>query len=564
VAPQTVIEVKRLKACINDLMVVVAHPAIWSGGEPSQIICTLGDVLLSMLSLDLVYVRLKDGVGKAPIGMVRIPQSRKLKVRPQEIGDVFTSWLGDDPHKWPPLVRNRIGELDISIIPLRLGMHGEMGVIVAGSQRVGFPEETERLLLSVAANQATIGLQGARLLGQQKRIADELDQRVEQRTAELAAANEELKMEIAERRRLVDANIIGTFIWKAADPRVEANDIVVIEANDAFLCMVGYDRGDLAAGRLSGSILTPPEWYERDAQTVLEVKTMGTVQPFEKEYLRKDGSRVPVLVGIAAFDEQLDQGVAFVVDLTERKRAEAEAGEAQMELAHANRVAAIGQLSASIGHEIHQPLSGIITNAETGLLWLKTEPPNVQEAVGAFSRVVRDGKRASEIVNRIRALVKKAPPRKDKLHINEAIHEVLGLTRSEAAKNGVLVQTQLGEKLPPIQGDRVQLQQVILNLVMNAVEAIGSGNAGPREILIETARTESDDILVSVRDTGPGLNRANIERMFDAFYTTKADGLGLGLSICRSIIEAHGGKLWATPGTPRGAVFRFVLPGEQR
>jgi PAS domain S-box-containing protein len=363
---------------------------------------------------------------------------------------------------------------------------------------------------------------------------------------------------------LVDANIIGTFIWKAAGPSVEANDIVVIEANDAFLRMVGYDRGDLAAGRLSRSALTPPEWYERDTQNVAQVKMTGTVLPFEKEYLRKDGSRVPVLVGIAAFDEQLDQGVAFVVDLTERKRAEVEAREAHMELAHANRVAAIGQLSASIGHEINQPLSGIITNAETGLLWLKTEPPNVQEAVGAFSRVVRDGKRASEIVNRIRALVKKAPPRKDKLHINEAIHEVLGLTRSEAAKNGVLVQTQLGEKLPPIQGDRVQLQQVILNLVMNAVEAIGSGNAGPREILIETARTESDDILVSVRDTGPGLNRANIERMFDAFYTTKADGLGLGLSICRSIIEMHGGKLWATSGTPNGAVFQFTLPGEQR
>jgi signal transduction histidine kinase len=208
-------------------------------------------------------------------------------------------------------------------------------------------------------------------------------------------------------------------------------------------------------------------------------------------------------------------------------------------------------------------LSGVVTNAETGLLWLTTEPPNVREAIGAFSRVVRDGKRASEVVNRIRALIKKAPPQKDKLHINEAILDVVGLTRSETAKNGVLVRTRLREKLPPLQGDRVQLQQVVLNLVMNAVEAIKSRDTGPREILIETARTEADDILVSVRDTGPGLDPSHIERIFDAFYTTKADGLGLGLSICRSIIEAHGGKLWATAGAPQGAVFQFTLPAEQ-
>jgi PAS domain S-box-containing protein len=386
--------------------------------------------------------------------------------------------------------------------------------------------------------------------------------------AAIALENASLYRDVAEReakiRRLVDANIIGTFIWKSVGLSIEANDIVVVEANDAFLRMLGYDREDLAAGRLSRTALTPPAWYERDSQNVAEVRITGTVLPFEKEYLRKDGSRVPVLVGIAAFDERLDQGVAFVVDLTERKRAELEAREAQMALAHANRLAAMGQLSASIGHEINQPLSGVITNAETGLLWLKAESPNLQEAVGAFSRVVRDGRRASEIVNRIRALVKKAPPQKDWLHINEAIHEVVDLARSEAAKNGVLVQRQLGEELPPIQGDRVQLQQVILNLVVNAVEAIGNREAGPREILIETAWTGSDAILVSVQDTGPGLDPANIERMFDAFYTTKADGLGLGLSICRSIIDAHGGKLWATPGVPQGAVFRFTLPGERR
>jgi C4-dicarboxylate-specific signal transduction histidine kinase len=235
-----------------------------------------------------------------------------------------------------------------------------------------------------------------------------------------------------------------------------------------------------------------------------------------------------------------------------------------MELAHANRVAAVGQLSASVGHEVNQPLSGVITSAETGLLWLDAKPPNLQEAREALGRVVRDGKRASEIVNRIRALVKKAPTQMDRLHINEAVHEVVGLTRNEASKNNVAVRTEFAEELPAVQGDRVQLQQVVLNLVVNAVEAIKSREAGPRQIFIRTSRAESEDILVSVLDTGPGVDPANIERIFDAFYTTKAEGLGLGLSICRSIIEAHGGRLWATASTAHGAVFQFTLPAERR
>ena len=382
--------------------------------------------------------------------------------------------------------------------------------------------------------------------------------------AATALENARLYRDVAEReakvRRLVDANMIGTFIWKFAGPSTEAHDLHITEANDAFLDMVAYNRDDLAAGHVSRLRLTPPEWHARDVRILREVQMAGSVQPFEKEYLRKDGSRVPVLVGLAAFDGQQNQGVAFVLDLTERKRAEFEAREAQMGLAHANRVAAVGQLSASIGHEINQPLSGVVTNGETGLLWLKAEPPNLQEAVAAFSRVVRDGKRASEIVNRIRALVKKAPLQKDNLHINEAIHEVVALTHSEAVKTAVLVRKEFVDKLPPIQGDRIQLQQVVLNLVMNAIEAIRTTEAGPREIVIQTSHNEPDSILVSVRDTGPGFDSANIERMFNAFYTTKPGGLGLGLSICRSIIEAHGGRLWATPGDPKGAVFQFILP----
>ncbi len=183
-------EIKRLHRCLNDLVSVFALPAMWSGAEPYQIVHTLLDALLSMVPLDLGYVRLRNPDGDAPIEMVRFAQSREPMPRPQEIGVAFAPWLGTDPQKWPPRVRNPLGEGDISIVPLRLGLQGEIGIIVAGSERADFPGQTERLLLSVAANQAVIGLQEARILSEQKRVARELDQKVEQRTRELAAANE--------------------------------------------------------------------------------------------------------------------------------------------------------------------------------------------------------------------------------------------------------------------------------------------------------------------------------------------------------------------------------------
>src|SRR5258705_1913091 len=194
-------EIRRLQGCINDLISVQALPAMWTGQEPAQIVTTLLDVLIGMLRLDFAYARLKDPAGESPIEMLRLAQSRNLTASPQEIGQLLKSWLGDAPQKWPLLVRNPIGDGDVSIVPLRLGLRDEIGVIVAGSQRADFPGETERLLLRVAANQAAIGLQEARLLSEQKRVAEELDQRVAQRTSQLLAANEELEKEIAERKR---------------------------------------------------------------------------------------------------------------------------------------------------------------------------------------------------------------------------------------------------------------------------------------------------------------------------------------------------------------------------
>jgi PAS domain S-box-containing protein len=505
--------------------------------------------------------------------------------------------------------------------------------------------------------------------------------------AAISLENTRLYSDLQEReakvRRLVESNIIGISIF-GFDGRV-------IEANEAFLHIVGHSRDDIVSGRASWSELTPAEWQEADDRAVAELRATGSCKAYEKEYLRHDGRRVPVLVGAAAFDGPRDQGVCFVLDLTERKRAEealreseakfsdyaatasdwlweigpdykytlltdnafrsdpadrigalcwdhaldletepekwqlvwaaldsrkpfgdfvycsvdgsgspmyvkvsgkpvfdangefrgyrgtgtdvtalraieAEAREnerryreAQLELAHANRVATMGQLTASIAHEVNQPITAAVTYALAARRWLSAEPPNFREVDNALSLIVKEGNRAGAVVGRIRALIKKAPARKDAVQINDAILEVIALTHTEAANNSVSVRTQLAEGLPRVQGDRVQLQQVLLNLIINAIEAMRDIGEEERELLI-SSRNEPDGVSVELRDSGPGLAPADLDRVFEAFYSTKSSGLGLGLSICRSIIEAHNGQLWASANLPRGASFQFALP----
>src|SRR5262245_21702203 len=359
-------------------------------------------------------------------------------------------------------------------------------------------------------------------------------------------------------RRLVEANVVGIVMWNLEG--------AITAANDAFLRMVLYDREDLASGRVRWTDLTPAEWRDHDERAVAELRTTGIFQPFEKEYFRKDGRRVPVLLGGALFEGSGKEGVAFVLDLTEQKRAqemlrasERRLRAAQTELAHVNRVTAMGQLAASITHEVMQPITAGITSAQAALRWLNAEPPNLEEVRLALGRAANEGNRAIDVIGRIRALIKKAPPRKDAFVINEAIREVVGLTRGEVVKNNVSVQTHLTEGLPRIQGDKVQLQQVILNLILNAVEAMSSVREGSRELLITTGK-DVEGVLVTVRDSGPGLTQESFDRLFEAFYTTKAGGMGMGLSICRSIVEAHGGRIWVARDGGQGATFQFSLP----
>jgi C4-dicarboxylate-specific signal transduction histidine kinase len=232
----------------------------------------------------------------------------------------------------------------------------------------------------------------------------------------------------------------------------------------------------------------------------------------------------------------------------------------QTELAHVSRVMTLGELTASIAHEVNQPLAAIVTNSNACLRWLGGVQPNFGEARQAVERIIKDSYRASEVISRIRTLVKKTPPRNDVVDLNEVIVEVLALAQSETRRSHVSLKQELATGLPPVCGDRVQLQQVILNLIINGLEAIVKSRESERELSISSGKDESNNLIVAVRDSGQGLDPANLERVFDAFFTTKADGMGMGLAISRTIVESHGGRLWATPNSPHGAVFQFTLP----
>jgi signal transduction histidine kinase len=256
----------------------------------------------------------------------------------------------------------------------------------------------------------------------------------------------------------------------------------------------------------------------------------------------------------------VDAALAVARDLTQQTLAAEKLRDARIQLAHVNRVVTIGQLTASIAHEVNQPIGALVTNAYAASRMLRAQPPDMNQTREALDDIIKDGRRVSDVIQRIRALVRKAPAQVDVLDINELIMETVALARSEVLRNEVSLETHLGRDLPPIRGDRVQLQQVIMNLVMNAVEAMSSADEGKRELRIATDKDREDRVSITVSDSGPVLKPKSLDRFFEAFYSTKPTGMGIGLSICRSIIEAHEGRIWATANVPRGVMLHITLP----
>jgi C4-dicarboxylate-specific signal transduction histidine kinase len=246
-----------------------------------------------------------------------------------------------------------------------------------------------------------------------------------------------------------------------------------------------------------------------------------------------------------------------------RKIAEEELQQTRADLARFARVATVGELTASIAHEVNQPLAGVVSSGHACLRWLASEPPNVDKAILSANRMIRDANRTSEVIQRVRKLVKNTPPQMSPLNVNEAIEEIVILCRNEIEQNRISLKTQLPPDLPLVYADRVQLQQVFINLIVNAIDALKAVSAGPREVSVTTEKDKASGVLASVRDSGVGLDAEKLQHIFEAFHTTKSEGMGMGLTISRSIIEAHGGRLWATPNKPRGATFQLTLPAVQ-
>jgi len=357
-------------------------------------------------------------------------------------------------------------------------------------------------------------------------------------------------------RRLVDANIMAIFLWN-----IEG---AIVASNEAFLRMVRYDREDVASGRLRWTNMTPTEWREHDERALAEIKASGSVQPYEKEFFRKDGSRVPVLAAGALFEEGGSEGVAFALDLSEQKQQETERERLRYQLghlAHLNRVSTMGELTASLAHEVNQPIGAAVTNAQACLRFLDRDQPDVAEAREAASEMARDAIRAADIIDRVRSLYRKGSVRLETVDINDVIREMIDMLRDEANRHSVTMRTDLAEGLPRVLADPVQLQQVLMNLALNGIEAIGVDTEG--ELSIKSQLVEDSELLISVTDTGMGLPVGEVEQIFKAFFTTKPQGTGLGLAITRSIVESHGGRLWATANSGRGTTFWFTLPQQR-
>jgi PAS domain S-box-containing protein len=670
-------EIERLERCIGDLVALVALPASWADAAPAHIARTALDLLERMLALDLVFVRLVHPSADSPLSMARVAPGLRLSARAHAVGAMFDVWLERTPARWPAVLRERVGDGELSLVPLAIGFQAEFGVLVAGSARPDFPSQTERLLLTVAKNQFLMTLEAARRLREQKRLTEALDRRVAHRTAELAAANEDLRASEASYRTIIDTSpecvkviardgtvlqlnaagaamggatspeaVIGRdfFTFLAPEDRERYREfheqvcagqrgfveysIVSLQGErrrmethaaplalpDGTTALIGVSR-DVTSRREAEARLRRSETFLVEAQrlsltgsfswrfgtdriawseqvyrifeldpdvpltldlirsrihpddvalfkdSVALARSHGVGFEYELRLLMPDRSVKHLhVVAHAAREQDGDaEYIGAVQDVTDRRRSQEALDEARAELARVSRVMSFGMLTASIAHEVNQPLAGVVTNAGTCLRMLAADPPNLDGARETLRRTIRAGLRASEVVTRLRSLFARKGGTEESVDLNEAAREVIAVTTGELRRSQVTVRDELGSDLPPVFGDRVQLQQVILNLLLNAADAMSGIVGRSRQLVIRTGQ-DGGGVWLSVEDAGVGFAAEDAERLFDAFYTTKPEGMGIGLSVSRSIIERHHGRMWASRNEGPGATIGFSVP----
>ena len=684
-------EVARLRACLNALVSLMALPAIWGDGEPAQVVATLLDALVGTLDLACICARLRGPDGTTTLEITRTAPAWQGVAESGDLADVLGGPSWPPPSPWKTSVH--AGAESLRLASARLGFEGDLGAIVAASPRVDFPTQTEQLLFDVAVNQAAIRLQQTRLLSAQKDIAIELDERVAQRTRELAQANARLQAEVVERARaeqalrdsesssrvivdsvpglvvvlsstgdvehvnrqvleyfgvtltemkawrandtvhpddrqqvidtLADAISTGSsfkvehrlrrrdgrYLWfqarglplRPTDDRIGRWNVLLTEIEDRkradealraseatlrkiintlpvtawstrpdgyceflsqrWLEYAGFSAAE-AEGWGWGSVIHPD-----DAPGLVEYwqscLASGTAVDTEARMRRADGVYRWFLFRANPLRDEHGNIVRWYgtnIDIEDRKRASEALDKARSQLAHVTRVVSLGALAASIAHEVNQPLTGIVTNASTCVRLLTADPPNVDGALETARRTIRDGNRASEVVSRLRALFTKGDVAAEAFDLNDAAREVIALLSSDLQRSRIVLRAELDGEPLLVTGDRVQLQQVILNLVRNASDAMGGVDDRPRHLMVGTEREDGDHVRLTVHDVGVGLDLRSVDRMFDAFYTTKPDGMGIGLSVSRSIIERHAGRVWAAPNEGPGATFAFSIP----
>ena len=543
-------ENRRLRAALRDLVALSTIPAAWIGRDPPTIATSLADVLIGSLDLDFAFVRLCDSNGGDPVDVVR-----------GNAWNGFEEFLRHHLAVGTQARRTIVPDVDDNgtrcrglVIPI--GFDGNGGLAAVACHRSDFPTETDQLLLSVAANQAATAYQTARLVYERRsaeeelRIAhDELEMQVTQRTADLQRSEAHL----AEAQRL---SHMGSWARDGATGEVT-------HSSDEHARLFGFDPKRDRPSLLEFQRRIHPNDQVRAADVVKNAADQRTDYEVEYRVVRPDGTlRWLLSRGHPVFSASGDlvEFVGTVMDVTERRRSEEALRQAQTELAHATRMTTLGGLAASIAHEIRQPLTAIVADAAASLRWLAESNPKLDMVREALVDVVAGGRRAGVVIDRIRQLAAKNNPQKTPLEINDLIDGVVPLVRLELFKHHVSLRTDLTSALPPVLGDRVQLQQVVINLVMNGVEAMAAVDDRPRELVIRSEADAEDRVVVAVQDAGVGLDPREADRLFTAFFTTKPNGMGMGLAISRSIIETHGGQLWATPNSTHGATFQFSLP----